>query len=290
EALLILGVPGVLAELGLDRAMTAARRQLRVSTGLAGPASGPGQPGPLVHCDLPRWFRSQEPVPQLLTLAEALRRGRQAELRYERPGAPPVPGGRGPAPRVVTPLGLVNKAGTWYLVARTSGERVAVFRAGRITAARVLPAPAARPAGFELGEFWQRWSREFAATRPRLPVRLRASPPALAAFGEVFGDEVQQAISEAGPPDERGWQELTLTFEHELAAAHRLAGFGDQVQVLSPPAVTERLLAVARGILARYGLEPGDAAEPGDSPEPDFTTRAGDVPPPDSTQPGNVPP
>ncbi|MBO0809273.1 MAG: WYL domain-containing protein, partial [Actinobacteria bacterium] len=115
------------------------------------------------------------------------------------------------------------------------------------------PAPAARPAGFELGEFWQRWSREFADSRPRLPVRVRASPPALAAFGEVFGDEVQQAISEAGPPDEHGWRELTLSFEHELAAAHRLAGFGDQVHVLSPPAVAERLLAVARGILARYG-------------------------------------
>jgi predicted DNA-binding transcriptional regulator YafY len=46
---------------------------------------------------------------------------------------------------------------------------------------------------------------------------------------------------------------VTLSFEHELAAAHRLAGFGGRVEVLSPPSVRELLLATARGILDRYG-------------------------------------
>jgi predicted DNA-binding transcriptional regulator YafY len=41
--------------------------------------------------------------------------------------------------------------------------------------------------------------------------------------------------------------------EHKLAAAHRIAGFGAQVQVLSPPAVREHLLDTERGILSRYG-------------------------------------
>ena len=49
---------------------------------------------------------------------------------------------------------------------------------------------------------------------------------------------------------------VTLSFEHELAAVHRLAGFGDEVEVLDPPAVRARLLATAREILARY--RPGD--------------------------------
>jgi predicted DNA-binding transcriptional regulator YafY len=46
---------------------------------------------------------------------------------------------------------------------------------------------------------------------------------------------------------------VTLTFEHEIAAAHRLAGFGGRVEVLSPPSVRERLVAAAQGILGRYG-------------------------------------
>jgi predicted DNA-binding transcriptional regulator YafY len=45
---------------------------------------------------------------------------------------------------------------------------------------------------------------------------------------------------------------VTLTFEHERAAVHRLAGFGDQVEVLDPPSVRARLLATACEILGRY--------------------------------------
>ena len=45
---------------------------------------------------------------------------------------------------------------------------------------------------------------------------------------------------------------MTLWFEHELAASHRLAGLGGRVQVLSPPSVRDALVATAREILSRY--------------------------------------
>jgi predicted DNA-binding transcriptional regulator YafY len=240
EALLILGVPAVLRDLGLAGALTAAHRQIRVTSGLA-----PGlTTGALVHLDMPRWFGGQEEVPCLRDLARALRLGRKLAIRY-----PPADR----EPRVVGPLGLVNKAGTWYLVAEARGARV--FRAGRVSAARVLPEPFERPADFELAAFWARWSAEFEASRPRLQVRLAASPEALAAFGEVFGAAAGPALEGAGPPGQDGWRVLTLSFEHERAAAHRLAGFGDQVEVLDPPSVRAMLLATAREILGRY--QPG---------------------------------
>jgi predicted DNA-binding transcriptional regulator YafY len=247
EALLILGVPSVVSELGLDGAFIAAHRQIRVT-------AGRGEDAALVHLDMPRWFRGQEEVPHLRTLAEALRRRQHLALRYPRGDGPAGDGPAGAAAtRVVGPLGLVNKAGTWYLVAATCSGRVAVFRAGRISSARVLvDEPFERPADFELPEFWERWSAEFTSTRPRLPVRLRASPEALAVFGEIFGDGARPALDAALPPDEQGWQVVTLSFEHELAAAHRLAGFGGRVEVLSPPSVRDLLLATARGILDRY--------------------------------------
>jgi predicted DNA-binding transcriptional regulator YafY len=256
EALLILGVPGAVRELGLDAALTAAQRQIRVTAGLSG-EDGPGVA--VVHLDMPRWFRGHEAVPHLRSLAQALRLGRRLALEHCRgdgiPGpAPPSVVGQGPAPaRVVGPLGLVDKAGTWYLVASTQAGRVTVFRVSRITSARILAEPFERPADFELAGFWERWSREFAATRPRLPVRLRASPQALAVFPETFGDDVTEALDAALPPDEQGWRVVTLSFEHELAAAHRLAGFGGRVEVLSPSSVRDQLLAAAHGILGRYG-------------------------------------
>ena len=247
EALLILGVPAVLRELGLAGALTAAHRQIQVTAGVGS--------GALVHLDMPRWFGGQEEVPCLRDLARALRLSRKLAIRYPPPD-------RGP--RVVGPLGLVNKAGTWYLVAHCVAHSgagagagagagdIRVFRAGRVSAARVLAEPAGRPGGFELAAFWARWSAEFEASRPRLQVRLAASPGARAAFGEVFGAAAAPALETAEPPGQDGWRVLTLSFEHERAAVHRLAGFGDQVEVLDPPSVPTELLATAREILGRY--------------------------------------
>ena len=245
EALLILGVPAVLRELGLAGALTAAHRQIQVTAGVGS--------GALVHLDMPRWFGGQEEVPCLRDLARALRLSRKLAIRYPPPDR---------EPRVVGPLGLVNKAGTWYLVAHCAAQSGAgagagagdmrVFRAGRVSAARVLTEPAERPDGFELAAFWARWSAEFEASRPRLEVRLAASPGALAAFGEVFGAAAAPALEAAEPAGQDGWRVLTLSFEHERAAVHRLAGFGDQVEILDPPSVRAGLLATAREILGRY--------------------------------------
>ena len=243
EALLILGVPAVLRELGLAGALTAAHRQIQVTAGVGS--------GALVHLDMPRWFGGQEEVPCLRDLARALRLSRKLAIRYPPPDREPrVVGPLGLVNKAGTPLGLVNKAGTWYLVAEAGDVRV--FRAGRVSAAQVLAEPFGRPAGFELAAFWARWSAEFEASRPRLEVRLAASPHALSAFGEVFGPAAAPALEAAEPPGQDGWRVVTLSFEHERAAVHRLAGFGDQVEVLDPPAVRAALLATAREILGRY--------------------------------------
>jgi predicted DNA-binding transcriptional regulator YafY len=280
EALLILGVPGALRELGLGQALDAAHRQIRLSAGFGeAVGDGPGRAqhsAALVHLDMPRWFAGgAEEVPCLRDLARALRGGRRVALSYQRPGARADAGEPGGGEhRVVGPLGLVNKAGTWYLVASPAegseaaeaaearevtgradpadARAIRVFRAGRITSVRVLAEPFERPVGFDLAAIWEQWSAEFAASRPRLPVELRASPAALAAFPEIFGQAAGPALEAAGPADERGWRVLTLSFEHEVAAAHRLAGFGDQVEVLTPPAVRTRLVEGARQILRRY--------------------------------------
>jgi predicted DNA-binding transcriptional regulator YafY len=252
EALLILGVPGVLGELGLDQALDAAQRQIRVTAG--GPAGGGAA---LVHLDMPRWFGSQEEVPCLRDLATALRSRQLLAVRYR-----PHDGSDGADPRVIRPLGLVNKAGLWYLVAWPAGGAhhrpgVRVFRVARIASARVLAESFERPAGFELAAFWRQWSAEFEASRPFLAVTLRASPRAMAVFGEIFGPAAGPALAAGLPPDEDGWRVVTLSFEHDRAAVHRLAGLADQVEVLAPASVRAGLVDTARRILRRYDATDG---------------------------------
>jgi predicted DNA-binding transcriptional regulator YafY len=285
EALLLLGVPAAVAELGLADALAAAHRKVSTSAGLStgdrtgggegdGAGHGPGRPASLVHLDLPRWFHSGEPAPHLRTLAAAVRQGRPLLLGYRRDDDSPE------KTRAVGPLGLVNKAGTWYLVAtraasdehpagrerpagrehQVSRERGAgrdddpvVFRVGRVTSARPLPGTVARPDGFDLAAFWARWSAAFMTTLSRVEVRVRATAAALAIFPVVFGDAGRRAADAAGPAGPDGLREVRLTFEGERAAAHQLAGFGGEIAVISPAAVRAGLVATARELLARYG-------------------------------------
>ncbi len=191
EALLMLGVPAAAAELGLADALAAAQRKIRVTAGVDHPEPV------LVHLDMPRWFHAKESVPHLRTLAEAVRNRRELRLGYRRADSDAE------TTRVVRPLGLVNKAGIWYLVAsgtrrEESGEdEPAVFRASRVTSARVLREPFSRPADFELAAFWERWSASFMAGRAKVAVRLRASPTAIAVFPEVFGDVGRHVLAMA---------------------------------------------------------------------------------------------
>jgi predicted DNA-binding transcriptional regulator YafY len=266
EALLLLGVTGVFAELGLADVLAAAHRKVSTSAGLraggglrAGSGLGAGggetRPASLVHLDMPRWFHGTEPVPHLRTLAEAVRLGRRLLLGYRRDD------GSQETTREVGPLGLVNKAGTWYLVAirpatpehqaRKNGDP-AVFRVGRVTSARLLTAEVVRPDGFELAAFWDRWSAAFVTSRSLVDVRVRATATALRIFPHVFGDAGRRAAEAAGPADADGLREVVLTFEEERVAAHRLAGFGGEVAVISPGAVRTELISTARELLARY--------------------------------------
>jgi predicted DNA-binding transcriptional regulator YafY len=195
---------------------------------------------------MPRWFHSREAVPHLATVATGVARAQRIAMTYG-----PSDEGK-PRERVVDPLGVVNKSGVWYLVGRMSHARPTVFRVGRMTSALLLDERFDRGEDFDLIAYWDRWSAEFESSRPRIPVTLRASPEAMRAVPEIFGDGARDAIESAEKPDVDGWRLLTLAFEHEGAAVYRLAGFGDLVEVVSPVGVRDGLVATAEGMLRRH--------------------------------------
>ena len=236
-SLLALGVPTPLRDLGLGPTLQSAQRRIGVSSGIADRAR-------TVHLDMPNWFRRADDTPQLPVVAESIRDHHSIDLTYRTAS-------RSKKHEGLAPLGIVNKAGVWYLVAESSG-RTRVFRVARIETVRVRDDTFARPPDFDLAEFWEAWSADFEATRPRIRVVVRASPRAVDVMPEVFGEAVHEALGNASGPDDEGWLELVLTFEHEAAAAHRLAGFGGSIEVRAPDSVRIRLIETATATLARY--------------------------------------
>jgi predicted DNA-binding transcriptional regulator YafY len=183
--------------------------------------------------DAPGWFHRDEPNEQLPAIAGAVWSERRLDIVYGRRG-------RG-VRRRVDPLGIVLKAGTWYLVAAHRREP-RTYRVSRITAVTELAERAWRPDGFDLASWWAESADTFdAAIRP-LRARLRVSPAARRGLpGAVPGRITRDAVDAATPTDD-GWFEVDLPLEPVDVAVSQLASLPG-VEVLDPPELRASLAA-----------------------------------------------
>lgn len=236
-ALFLGGAPGAVTELGLGTVLAAAQNKVLATLPpeLRGRAARVRQRFLL---DAPGWFHHGEELPHLATVAEAVWAERRVDLRYRR--------GSGEVARRVDPLGLVLKAGTWYLVARHRGTPL-TYRVGRIVGAVALDERFERPDEFDLATHWAASSAAFDRSILRERVRLRVSPSAARALGWfVDTAAAAEALAAAGPADGDGWVEIDLAVEEEAVAAGQLLGLGDGVEVLAPVSLRASIAATGR--------------------------------------------
>ncbi|UQU63704.1 YafY family transcriptional regulator [Couchioplanes caeruleus] len=244
-SLFLAGVPGPAAELGLGSVLAAAELKLRASLPgeLAGRADRVRE---RFHLDAPGWFRADEPTPFLATVADAVWREQQLEVRYRRWKAPRE------VTRTLAPLGVVLKAGRWYLVA-AAGERVTAYRVVNILDARIRDEPAARPAGFDLAAFWREWTDRYESSVYTATATVRMTAEALARMAYIFPPEMSRvARAEATEPDEAGWLTTRVPIESVRHGHIELLKLGADAEVLDPPELRERFATTARGLMATY--------------------------------------
>jgi predicted DNA-binding transcriptional regulator YafY len=221
---------GPAAELGLGRELAAARLKLIASL----PAElqeRAGRAARLFHVDTRGWFREEDRVPHLPVIAGALWRGRRLEVRY-REGAAVVS-------RRLDPLGLILKAGVWYLLAQRRGEERA-YRVSRIVSARERAEPATRPHGFDLATAWADRSAEFERSRTRIEVTVRISRAQvryLRAPRIVEDDERPTVIAQ---------------FEGLDHAVRALLAYGPDAEVLAPRELRDRIAEAVVATAALY--------------------------------------
>lgn len=240
EALFLAGLPGPAADLGLSETMAAA--QLKLLSALpAGWGADARRVAEAFHLDAASWYRQSEPAAPLLPqVARAIWARRRLRLTYES-------WERG-VERVLDPLGLVLKAGAWYLVGRV-GEDLRTYRVAAIQTCTELDETFERPAGFDLPGWWAASVARFEASLPRGEARVR-----LSGYGVRHLTGVGQAVAAKAVPDEDGWREVVVPIEGLDTAAAQFLALGRHVEVLGPPDLRARLYALAAEVAARHAV------------------------------------
>ncbi|MER5408159.1 WYL domain-containing protein [Streptomyces sp. NPDC002769] len=149
--------------------------------------------------------------------------------------------------RTVDPLGLVSKAGRWYLVAGT-GEGLRTFRLSRVTSVEPTGAPVRRPEGFELASAWRELASEVEQRLSAASVRARADADALPVLRQLLGGRLR-----TGEVQPDGRVAFTADGPSVEVLAAQLAGLGARIEVLDPPEARESLVRLGRSLTAVYG-------------------------------------
>jgi predicted DNA-binding transcriptional regulator YafY len=243
-ALPFMGLGQVASALGLSGAAQLARSKLLAAL----PPSGrerAGRASDCFHLDAVDWYRRAPTPPTLREVAAAVWAAQRIDIDYE--------SWQGRRRRVVEPLGLVLKAGHWYLVARTQYRNSpAIFRLSGIVAAQGLPERFTRPARFNLAKTWQDQVSLFEASLRRERATIRLSAQAMSRVDRL-GADAAEAI-QAAAPDRRGWRRARIWIEGVNHAASLLLGFGTDVEVLAPAALRREIAQRAARLCSMYGL------------------------------------
>ena len=242
QALFLAGLPGPAAELGLAEVMEAA--QLKLLAALpAGWQDDARRVGARFHLDPVGWFRFTAPVDHLPAIAEAVWAERRLRIRYE--------SWNGIVDREIAPLGLVLKAGTWYLAAAI-GDDTRTYRLSNILALSVLGEGFARPPDFDLAAYWAASTRRFEAEIYRDTATLRVSPRGVKQLREISAAIAEAVARTLEPPDDEGWMRLVIPIESIDHAAQELVRLGAEAEVLAPAPLRARLGETASRLAALY--------------------------------------
>lgn len=196
------------------------------------------------HLDPAPWYARTEPPSALPALASAVWREQRIRIVYE--------SWKGEVTRDLDPLGLVLKAGVWYLVAAARGQP-RTYRVSNMRALDITGAPAQRPARFDLARFWNAWAKEFESRLMRERAIVEVSPVGreiLRAFNPAAAHAVESGHVSA---KRKGWVRAQIPVESFDNAARQLLSLGAELRVVSPPALRTAVAQEAQRVAALYG-------------------------------------
>lgn len=251
RVLFLTGLPGPAADLGLGALLSAAELKLAAALPPALRESA-NQVRDRFHLDAPRWYSQGDASPHLAAVADALWQQRRIRAHHRRWRAPTD------VTRVLDPLGLVLKAGVWYLVAaaepsdRADGRTPRTYRVNQILELTMLDERFERPPTFDLAGYWAGYLSQFQARLHQGEAVVRFSPGAVERLPELVGADVRAAVGATGRMDRSGWVRATVPIESLIHAEGQFLRFGAEVEVVRPAELRSRLVAAAHGMTDLY--------------------------------------
>lgn len=242
ESLFLAGLPFAAAQLGMGSAVETVRLKLLAALPEAA-ARDAKRVASRFHVDPVTWFQGPDEQRLLPELALAVWQGRMLRLRYE--------SWKAVVDRRVAPLGLVLKAGLWYLVA-AAGEQIRTYRVGSIQELSVEQESSSPAKGFDLARHWKQFAADYEARMSAVTIRVRARTALLRPLAGLSA-AAARAVAAAPAPDARGWHTLLLPVESIEAAAGELLKLGPGVEALGPPALLGSLREASRVLHGLYG-------------------------------------
>lgn len=242
DALLLTGVGGAAADLGIAADLAAAQLKLLASLP-PDSASSAQRVASRFHLDPVNWYNRSDSVAFLPAVASAVWREKRIRVRYD--------SWKDIVVRDLDPLGLVLKGGAWYLVAAAKGQ-VRTYRVSNILHLDVLDQLFQRPPRFDLSRFWTAAAKTFEAGLLRERAVVKLSPA-----GRKFLREVSPAAAEAVEKAHRrckpaGWVKAEIPIENVAHATRQLLRLGADVEVVSPVALRTSLAREAARVMDMY--------------------------------------
>ncbi len=247
QALFMLTVPGLLEDLGKDKASESAL--LKLTATLPQPFQHSADlVRQRIHLDSAPWFQPEEATPHLATVQQALWQQQRLRITYRRADGAWIQ-------QLIDPYGLVAKAGVWYLVANVHQRKLRVYRISRIEEAAITNSHFECPPTFNVADFWSDWVAKFEKSLERYPVTLRVWPKGFPTLVQSFGDSVRRKLAEAKIATDDGSCLLTFTFESQEAACRQIIGLGTAVKIVEPQELCHKIIEMAQHLLIHHAKE-----------------------------------
>lgn len=242
EAMFLIGRRDAATALGLREA--AERAGQKVLAALPEPLRDEAtRLGSRVHVDPVEWYRAAPSSEHLPALARAVLDQHVVRMTYE--------SWTSTKERIVEPLGLVLKAGTWYLVAQRDGTP-RIYKVASLRALTVEASTFVRPADFDLPRFWAEEIRRFETSLRPLTARLRVSPRGAARLA-TNGAYAVRAVEAAAPAGADGWRGVDVPIESLDQGASLVLALSPEAEVLEPLDLRALVRERAGSALGRHG-------------------------------------